>query len=266
MQMPYLLKLYWFLICETSTARPLLSPANPLLYAAEGLMPDTMRYAYRVICATMVDMKQVVYLIRHGHTSGTEQSLLYGNTELPLTDEGLQEIADFADAGIYPDPDDAEVWTSGMFRTEQTLNQMYGNIEHRIEPLLKEINIGRYEMMSVDEAMADEFGRAWLTGEILEPDFEGGDSHKGFEDRINRGLRNLIDKAAEENTDKIIAVIHGAVITYIMDKAFPGMYENKWVWCPNPGTGYRLVIEDSSAVSWEPVGNIGVNATPVRDL
>lgn len=86
-------------------------------------------------------MKLNLYLIRHGHTTGTEAKLLYGSSELSLTEEGLREITSFAEQGIYPDHEDAAVWTSGMKRTEQTLRGMYGDIEHRQEPRLKEIDL-----------------------------------------------------------------------------------------------------------------------------
>ncbi len=211
-------------------------------------------------------MKLNLYLIRHGHTTGTEAELLYGSSELPLTEEGLREIISFAEQGVYPDCEDAAVWTSGMQRTEQTLRGMYGDIEHRQEPRLKEINLGIYEMKTVDEAMQDDFGRDWLEGRISEPSFVGGDSHEGFVRRINHGLWNLVELALDEGQQTIIAVVHGAVITYTMDHAFPGIYKNKWVWCPNPGTGYKLEIEGDKVLSWEPVGDIGGNATPAKDL
>lgn len=207
-------------------------------------------------------MKQIIYLIRHGHTSGTESNLMYGSTDLPLTEDGQKEIAAFAEAGIYPDPEGAEIWTSGMFRTEQTLYQMYGSIDHMREPLLKEIDLGVFEMMSVEEVYEDDYGRAWLSGEIEKPSFEGGDSHESFEDRINRGLLNLLNHAADHGKDRIIAVLHGAVITYIMNRAFPDVYEDMWNWTPNPGTGYALEIVDGQAAAWTPVGDTGVRVIP----
>lgn len=220
------------------------------------------------ICAKMRGMKQILYIIRHGHTSGTESELLYGSTDLAVTEDGFREIEAYAEEGIYPDTEGAAVWTSGMLRTEQTLKAMYGklydNLPHRHEPRLREIDLGKYEMKTVREAMQDEYGKAWLTGELDELDFEGGDSESSFKERVNNGLWHLLNKAHEEGHDRIIAVLHGAVITYIMDAAFPGVHDNKWAWCPNPGTGYRLVIEDGVPVSWELVGNTGENATPVK--
>lgn len=121
-------------------------------------------------------------------------------------------------------------------------------------------------MKTVEEVLQDDFGRAWMAGKITEPSFVGGDSHEGFVERINLGLWNLIELALDEGQQTIIAVVHGAVITYLMDQAFPGVYANKWEWCPNPGTGYKLEIEDNKVLSWEPVGDIGSNATPAKDL
>ena len=251
-----------------------------------------------VICATITVMKQTLYLIRHGHTAGTESALMYGATELPLTKDGLDDIAGYSDAGIYPDPEGAAVYTSGMIRALQTLAVMYGadpadvhvslediypekddNIErvandiaelcsvpHDTEPMLREVDLGAYEMMTVDEILEYEFGRKWIGGEIDEPDFPGGDTDRGFQDRINRGLWDVLKKAKADGLDRIIIVSHGGVITYIMNKAFPGRYDNKWIWCPKPGTGYKIEIEDSSPVSWTPVGDIGENETPTKDL
>jgi broad specificity phosphatase PhoE len=210
-------------------------------------------------------MKQTIYLIRHGHTSGTESNLLYGSTELPVTEDGLREIESYAEAGIYPDPDGAAVWTSGMYRTEQTLHRMYGEIEHRTEPRLKEIDLGIYEMKTVDEVMETEYGNAWLSGQIEEPSFEGGDSHEGFLNRINHGLWNLARLAEDEGQSTIIVVIHGAVITYIMNEAFPGVHRNRWLWCPNPGKGYKLEIEGGKALSWEPIGDIQVDIPILKE-
>lgn len=229
----------------------------------QGFVLIDKSYACLVFCAKMMSMKQILYIIRHGHTEGTQSDLLYGSTELPVTEEGLREVASFADKGHYPDPEGAAVWTSGMRRTEQTLREMYGDIEHLTEPRLKEIDLGIYEMKTAREIMEDEYGRGWLSGEIEDPDFEGGDSHEGFKARVNEGVMNILQRSAEAGKDRVIAVIHGAVITYIMSHAFPGLREDLWDWCPNPGTGYALLIEDGEAVAWEPVGDTGTRVIPV---
>lgn len=211
----------------------------------------------------MMSMKQTLYLIRHGHTSGTKSDLFYGATDLPVTEEGLREIEAMASEGIYPDPDGASVWTSGMLRTEQTLRAMYGDCEHKQEPNLMEINLGKFEMLTYGEIMEDDYGRAWLSGELETLDFEGGDSHESFTRRVIEGARNILDHAAGEGRDRVIAVVHGAVITYLMNNAFPETYEDMWMWTPNPGTGYRLDVEDGRPVAWSTVGDTGVRVVPI---
>jgi len=193
-------------------------------------------------------MKQKVYLIRHGHTAGTEEKIMYGATELPVTEAGLDEIRKLAELGVYPDPQGAHIYTSGMYRTEQTLEAMYGEIAHDTEPLLREVNIGQFEMMPFSEVMNDEYGAAWFRGEIPEEElsFIGGDSMPGFDERVNRGFRNIVDAGDE----RAIAVIHGGVISFIMRKLFPGVCDDVWEWTPQPGLGYEIDLEDGKATGW----------------
>ena len=100
-------------------------------------------------------MKQTLYLIRHGNTEGTERGILYGATDLPVTEQGLEELRRMAASGIYPEPSGAGLYTSGMLRTEQTFAAIYGEIHHLTEPLIREFNRGIFEMMTVDEVLED---------------------------------------------------------------------------------------------------------------
>lgn len=200
-------------------------------------------------------MKQKLFFIRHGHTSGTDRNLMYGATDLPVTEEGLREIAEMAEAGIYPDPEGAELYTSGMVRTEQTFEMIYGDTEHKHAPLLKEINLGKFEMMTVSEILEDEYGRAWLSGEIEDPDFEGGDSLSGFIARTTEGIRRIIDDCLERDIDRMILVVHGAVIACLMNAFFPGVYDDLWNWTPTPGCGYEVILMDGIPTAWTLFGD-----------
>lgn len=205
-------------------------------------------------CGTIQLMKQKLYFIRHGHTSGTDRNLMYGATDIPVTERGLREIEKMADSGIYPDPDGAEIYTSGMIRTEQTLKSMYGAIEHRIAPLLREINLGKFEMRTIEEILEDDYGRQWLQGELEDPDFEGGDSFSGFKARTTRGIREIIEDCIKRKQERMIVVIHGAVIAAVMDHFFPNTYDDIWMWTPVPGSGFEVVLEDGKPISWKTVG------------
>lgn len=210
-------------------------------------------------------MKQTLYLIRHGNTPGTEKGILYGSTDLPLTEAGFEQIRLMASEGIYPDHKGAGIYTSGMLRAEQTLAAIYGEVHHAKAPLLREFDLGIFEMMTVDEVLEDEYGRAWLHGEVEDLRFEGGDSEEGFIARVDKGFHEIIEREAAEGREKIIIVAHGGVIAYSMAACFPDRYENKWDWTPDPGSGFVLHIEDGRVISWEPLGEPETGHIPTNN-
>ena len=65
-------------------------------------------------------MKTKICLIRHGITEGNQKRLYYGSSDIPLAEEGVAMLRELAAQEIYPDDADAECYTSGMLRTEQT--------------------------------------------------------------------------------------------------------------------------------------------------
>jgi broad specificity phosphatase PhoE len=207
-------------------------------------------------------MKQTIYLIRHGNTIGTETGLFYGSTDLPLTEQGFEQLCEMALAGIYPDPSGASLYTTGMLRTEQTFKAIYGDAEHEAEPLLKEIDLGRFEMCEVKDILSNEYGRAWLKGEIEDPEFEGGDSLSGFTERIRRGIRKILERDRDCGIERSIIVAHGGTIVYTMEEFFPGRFKDVWDWTPEPGSGYAVLFEDGEPAGWEPIGDTGFRAVP----
>ena len=44
-------------------------------------------------------MGNTLYLIRHGDTEGTLKDLFYGSTDLPLAEQGVQQIKTLCDKG-----------------------------------------------------------------------------------------------------------------------------------------------------------------------
>ena len=67
-------------------------------------------------------------LLRHGRTEGTERHLYYGATDLPLLEDGVQDLQLAAARGVYPSPDGFTFVTSGMLRANQTLRAIYGDV------------------------------------------------------------------------------------------------------------------------------------------
>ena len=108
-------------------------------------------------------MKSQIALIRHGITIGNVRRLYYGATNVPLAQKGIDELKRLREEGIYPDGEGAQFFTTGMGRTQQTLELIYGDRPHEIIKDLREINFGDFEMKTYEELMEYEEYRDWIT-------------------------------------------------------------------------------------------------------
>ena len=87
-------------------------------------------------------MKRLI-LIRHSLTTGNERRWYYGSADLPLSDAGRALCKD--KRGQLPVSQSAQFATTGMLRTEQTLQLLFGDVPHAVFPSLREMALGRFE-------------------------------------------------------------------------------------------------------------------------
>lgn len=191
-----------------------------------------------------------LFLIRHGHTEGTSKKVFYGSTDLALTPEGADEIRQLESKGIYPSPDNACLYTTGMLRTEQTFQLIFGDQPHGTIPELREINMGRFEMAPLDDLLKHEPSRRWFNGETPDFDFPDGDSTDTFTARIKKGAGILKDNMKKTPGKDTILVCHGGVISALMALFFPDYKEVTWEWIPEPGHGYEISFQDLQPVGY----------------
>lgn len=196
-----------------------------------------------------------IHLIRHGTTEGNKRRVYYGSSDLPLANEGVDLITELTLSGIYPQADDAFLYTSGLIRTEQTFFLIYGCREHKTIPELKEYHFGDFEMKTHDQLQEDPDYQAWIMDKKGLTPCPGGESPADFRRRIGEGLAKLLkNHIKEENHDKnSIVVCHGGVISIIMGKCFPDADRNYYEWIPDPGRGYSIHILDGEPVSFEEI-------------
>ena len=185
--------------------------------------------------------------------------LYYGHTDIPLAKEGVDELAKLAKAGTYPDCEGADLYTTGLIRTEQTFSLIYGDREHgRIEGL-REINFGDFEMKSYEELKEIPEYITWIEDKSGQRRTPGGESMKEFAERIAEGFselrrRHCLKELSMRHGGKealSIVVCHGGTIAAIMQVAFPGEKDNFFMWTPEPGHGYILKLEDEKIVGRE---------------
>ncbi len=171
-----------------------------------------------------------LYLIRHGRTSANEAHLYCGSTDLPLSDAGRRELEDLR----YP-LENVRFLTSGMRRTEETLEILFGPVPHGVEPAFREVDFGKFEMHSYEELKDDPDYQSWITGDNDRNTPPGGESGVAQARRVLDAFQTL----QEEGQDTVL-ITHGGVIAAIMAARFPQEGKNRYQWQPKPGRGYCL--------------------------
>ena len=224
-----------------------------------------------------------IHIIRHGITEGNMKQLMYSNTDLPLIQQGIDEIAELASHNVYPACENAEYYTSGLLRTEQTLAMIYGKRTHHKVWGLHEMEFGAHENKTFDELNADPEYRQWMADETGEAELPGGESMNGFKRRVIEAFEEvcqehfarvqaaeasaaastgaefseLADTESEEaessgpETVDTVVVCHGGPISVIMEYCFPEEKEHMFLWMPDPGHGFTIEYEDDKPVRQE---------------
>ncbi len=208
-------------------------------------------------------MVSKIYLIRHGITEGNQKKWFYGAADLPLAEEGITALREAAAAGLYPQiAEDADCYTTGLLRTEQTFELIFGKRNHGVISNLREMEFGNHECKSYEELKDDEEFSAWCWDESGDAVLTGGETKNAFAARISKGLAELIGyhrlkELAHRHDGKdaiTVMVCHGGVISAVMQELFPKAKGNMWDWMPDPGTGYAVVFEDSEPADFEVIG------------
>ncbi|MDO4834093.1 MAG: histidine phosphatase family protein [Bacillota bacterium] len=205
-------------------------------------------------------MKSKIVLIRHGITTGNVQRLYYGSTDVPLAEKGVEMTRLLKGQDTYPDSPYAEYYTSGMLRTEQTFELIYGEKPHEVIDNFRELDFGDFEMKSYEELNSRAEYRDWCNTCDDGTPPPNGESIRDFRARVLEGFRELLArhellmlKLRNQGREAMsICVIHGGVICAILNSIWPEKYEsNFYRWIPDPGHGYMLAMEDGRIAGYE---------------
>ena len=168
-----------------------------------------------------------LFLIRHGKTVANEKHLYCGSTDLPLSKAGAKELQ-----ALHYDIENVLFITSGMKRTNETLQILFGDVPYQVDPRFREVDFGIFEMQSYEEIKDTPEYQVWLTGDNEANILPQGESGLQVKERVLQGL-------AEIKEDTCI-ITHGGVIAAIMQHLFPGEKKSRYDWQPSPGHGYMI--------------------------
>ena len=175
-----------------------------------------------------------VYLNRHGRTEANEKHLYCGSSDFPLSVSGVEELKK-----LTYRIENARFITSGMKRTEDTLEVLFGKVPHSRDPRFREMDFGLFELRSYEEMKDDPAYQAWISGDNESKAAPGGESGAQMKIRALEAFSEL-----REDGQNVVVITHGGVIAAIMAHLFPGENKNRYQWQPSPGHGYA-VFQDS---------------------
>jgi len=189
-------------------------------------------------------MRRVI-LLRHGITAANEERRYCGVSDVPLSDGGRTALLEMGQRLVYPPLDACVVYTSGLRRTEETLELLYGKAPHIAVSDLREMDFGVFELQSYEELKEDPRYLQWIAGENEKNRCPGGESGVEMSQRV---LRAFAEVSARGDC---LIVTHGGPIAAIMAELFPDEGKNRYEWQPANGCGYEIQLGEGSPV-WQP--------------
>lgn len=174
-----------------------------------------------------------IYLIRHGMTIANKSKRYVGRTDLPVIEEGFEEIKSYISKNIYPDVD--KIYSSPMQRCRQTTELIFPGKEYEIVDDFIEMDFGLFENLTYDE-IVEKYGDS--TEAFVNFDFPQGENMEDFTKRCNRAFTKILDK----NTNCVI-VCHGGVIMSLM--AIYGIPRAPFYsWFAGNALGYKIIFDE----------------------
>ena len=177
-----------------------------------------------------------VYLLRHGKTEANEKRLYCGNTDLPLSEKGREELS-----WLNYEIKNVRFLTSGKLRTNETLKILFGDVPYEEDTRFREVDFGVFEMRSYEKLKDNPAYQIWCTGNNeanIPPNGESG-----------LQMKQRVLEAFSEIKEDTVLVCHGGVIAAIMEHLFPQENKTRYDWQPGNGYGYAIAFQEGTTPS-----------------
>ncbi len=187
-----------------------------------------------------------LYLIRHAKSIANEMAVYSGSTNISLSTSGITKLNELLQSGIYPNAKDIDAfYTSELKRTKQTLEIIYPNTKYKSIKELNEVDFGVYEMKFYKNVEHYKHYIEWHKKERFTMfDNPEGESTADVLARINIAFHNIFAEMKENSHNSAAVVIHGAVMSIIMEHFYKTI-EGYNSWMPKNGRGYMIEFADS---------------------
>ncbi|MEG2596915.1 MAG: histidine phosphatase family protein [Oscillospiraceae bacterium] len=179
-----------------------------------------------------------IYLIRHGMTTGNMEGRYIGSTNLPLCEQGAEELEKLKVSHAYPEVQ--KVYTSPLQRCLDTAEILYPDRMIHVLPNLREYEFGKFEGKSIEDLKTDEeFVRWSQSGMKIVP--EGAEDMKDFICRCEAGLNEVVTDMMHKRITEAAVITHGGVIMNLLGAhGYPKREPLYWI--TESGHGYTALL------------------------
>lgn len=153
-----------------------------------------------------------IHFIRNGLTDGNIAGQYIGQTDIPLSPDGVLQIKQIKEDMVYPNAD--AVFSSPMMRCTQTAHAIFGKDPIVIDDL-KEYDFGEFEGKTAEQLQDYEEFSLWLSGgPDAAPPY--GESNAEFSKRIYDCFVKIVNGLIKTGTTQSAIVTHGGVIMALL--------------------------------------------------
>lgn len=179
-----------------------------------------------------------IHFIRHGSTIADNKGQYIGSTDVPLSQQGIENLKKYDE--LYKYPGTPIVYTSPLLRCIQTCNVLYPEIKPTIVSGLAECSFGDWEGKTADMLQLDPEFTAWLANsrDNAPPN---GESGINFTKRICKAFEGIVSNLMNTGETTAVIVTHGGVIMTLM--SIYGLPQaESYRWQMDNGFGYSIRI------------------------
>jgi len=153
--------------------------------------------------------------VRHGETAGISSIRFYGITDVPLNEEGREQMK-FASEFLRNETFD-RVFTSNLNRTIEGAKIILGDRNIEIEEIqeFNEINFGRWEGLTLEEIKErdEELFTEWRKA-LWNFNYPEGDNREEFLNKVKSGIFRVLNKV---QSGCVLFVLHKGIIRTILE-------------------------------------------------
>lgn len=176
-----------------------------------------------------------IHLIRHGQTAGNRDGRYVGRTDLPLCEQGAEELTAMRKKWKYPNVQ--EVYTSPLLRCRQTADILYPDHSLTVVEDLMELSLGEFEGRRILDLQEDPAYRAWLADSLHNAPPGSCESAQGFAARITQALENIFIHMTQNKITDAAVITHGGVMMGLLS-AYGMPRRPMQEWAVQNGAGY----------------------------